>query len=153
MELLFALFHALIDANAANTPSGDDGDYSYCYCYCLIFTKVERLALECWKYLCNSVCSMDLFCLISLPFSFSPCRCSVCVCVFFNCLSVVCFYVLSLNWLAKLMAFPLLLKYFGLNISSKGKNLFRVNAPQHKTSLMSVWVKLFHFQGNIDGKL
>lgn len=35
----------------------------------------------------------------------------------------------------------------------KGKNLFRVNAPQHKTSFMSVWVKLFHFRENIDGKL
>lgn len=100
--------------------------HCYSYCYCLVFTIAERLALECWKYLCNSVRSMDFFCLISSPFHFRHAD-GVCASVcFFNCLSVVCFYVLSLNWLAKLMAFPLLLEYFGLSqcISSKGKKPF-----------------------------
>lgn len=53
---------------------------------------------------------------------------------FFNCCwFVVCFYLLSG---AKLMAFPLLLKYPAASVQRK--NLFRVNAPPHKTSFMSV---------------
>lgn len=53
---------------------------------------------------------------------------------FFNCCwFVVCFYLLSG---AKLMAFPLSLKYPAASVQRK--NLFRVNAPPHKTSFMSV---------------
>lgn len=67
-------------------------------------TIVEHLILECLKYLCNSVHSMDARFALShthtLVSRYMCVKC-VCVCIFFNCSSVICFYVLSLNWLAK----------------------------------------------------
>lgn len=88
-----------------------------------------------------------IFCTLKMPNSWE----FRFVVVLFQLLLVRCLF-LSFEWRSsRLMAFPLLLKCSAASVQRK--NLFRVNAPPHKTSFMSVWVKLFHFWKNIDEKL